>query len=116
MALELSQIDHEITLKQAIEMTTLYRDNISVILDPVFKGKEILPLNETFNRAAIQSLLDQTDCQGIRIYYSMDPSLKIHAILVGVNSKNADILPSTSPSTASMTTLANTGDGFGGII
>jgi hypothetical protein len=87
--------DHKITLQRAIEMTRLYRENKDKILVPDVLGKHILSISETFNREAIDRLLAQPKCAGLRIYYSMDESLKLHAILVGVDENNRDILPSS---------------------
>lgn len=82
-----------ITLSKAIEMTTLYRQQKDNILAPPFKGQNILCISETFDREAFDALLAEDDCTFIRIYYGMSEDLKIHAIGVGVNSKNEDILP-----------------------
>lgn len=84
---------HFISLQQGIDMTTLYRKEKESILLPEFRDKKILANCETFNREAIDYLLAEKDCAGIRIYYGMDPELKVHAILVGVNSANEDLLP-----------------------
>lgn len=88
--------DHFISLQHAAEMTTRYRQNKEEILAPAYQAQNILPNSETFNRAAIEKLLSGKDCAAIRIYYGMDESLKSHAILVGVNEMNEDILPSFS--------------------
>jgi hypothetical protein len=90
--------DHKISLKRSIEMTSLYRKNKEKILLPDVLGKNILPISETFNREAIDRLLAQPNCAGLRIYYSMDESLKLHAIIVGVDEANKDILPSSTES------------------
>lgn len=87
---------HFIPLQKAVEMTTLYRQHNENILAPEYRKQNILPRSETFNRHAIEKLLAETNCAGIRIYYGMDASLKIHAILVAVNDSNEDILPAQS--------------------
>jgi hypothetical protein len=88
--------DHIISLQKAVEMTTRYRQDKETILAAEYKSQNILPLSETFNRTAIEKLLSETNCAGIRIYYGMDENLKSHAILVGVNASNEDILPSSA--------------------
>ncbi|MGN6340472.1 MAG: hypothetical protein ACTHML_05895 [Ginsengibacter sp.] len=85
--------DHHIPLQIAEQMTDRYRANYESILAPEYRGKNLLARNETFNRAAIEQLLSIKDCAGMRIYYGMDDSLQCHAILVGVNESNEDILP-----------------------
>ena len=84
--------DNFITLQEAITMTHMYRGNNEKILNPIYQGKMVLPLSETFNREAFDALLGQANCQGIRLYYGMDDKMKIHMIAVGVNEQNEDIL------------------------
>lgn len=86
-------MSHQITLQRAVEMTTRYRQEKEQILADPYKGQNILCICETFTRGDIDLVLAQADCVGLRIYYGMDLELKIHAIIVGVNSKNEDILP-----------------------
>jgi hypothetical protein len=84
--------DHKITLNSAVEMTTRYRQNRQLVLaDP--SDETLLPLSETFNKDAIQSLLNTTGAAGFRIYYGMTENKNIHAILVAVDQTGADILP-----------------------
>jgi hypothetical protein len=87
--------NHLIPLSQAIQMTTLFRQQRDMILKPVYAGKNMLPIAETFDRSAIESLLNLPDCRSIRIYHSMDQNLQLHAIIVGVDSADKDILPTT---------------------
>ncbi|MEP6749369.1 MAG: hypothetical protein ABJB86_16660 [Bacteroidota bacterium] len=82
-----------ITLAQAIEMTTTYRKEKENILTAEYRGKGILPVCETFEKASFTALLGETDCQYIRVYLAMDEDLQIRVIVVGADSKNADILP-----------------------
>lgn len=83
--------DHKISLAAAATMTKRYRDNLAVVLASGYS--QVLPLNETFSKTAVNGLLNNTGCEGLRIYYGMDESLNVHAILVGVNEENEDILP-----------------------
>jgi hypothetical protein len=83
---------HNIPLETAVEMTTRFRDNRNSILQETYQNEDILPLCETFSKSAIEDLLSQDGCDGFRIYYGMDENLKIHAILVGVNGDDEDIL------------------------
>lgn len=84
---------HIIPLATAVEMTARFRNNQNNILKPGYQNANIIPVCETFTRSAVQALLSQSGCEALRIYYGMDENLKIHAILVGVNDNNADILP-----------------------
>lgn len=98
---------HFISLDAAADMTDRYRANREAILGTSYKDQEILPLSETFNRDAFDTLLAKTGAAGLRIYYGMDETLKVHAIVVAVNEENEDILPSDS-----LTTLEGDDDVF----
>ena len=87
-----------ISLDTAVEMTTRFRSEKEAILAPAYQGRDILCNSETFNRAAIDRLLALDGCEGLRIYYGMDESLQVHAILAGVTEGNEDILPSAGAS------------------
>jgi hypothetical protein len=84
---------HFISLQQAIEMTSLYRAEKENILAPKFRDQGILPICETFDRNAFDSLLAESDCIRIRTYFCMDTNLNVKLVIVGVNSNNEDILP-----------------------
>ena len=84
---------HRISLDAAIKMTTLYRAQRDVILGVQWQGKDLLPLSETFDRTAFDRLLAQPGCAAVRIYYGMDETLQVRAVVVGVNAKDEDILP-----------------------
>jgi len=85
-----------ISLQDAIDMTTAYRNNREAILAEEFRDQNIIALNETFDSSAVKQLLDQKDCGKVRIYFGMDGDKKIHVIMVGVNSKDEDMLPDGS--------------------
>ncbi len=86
---------HFISLQEAVAMTTRYRQHRNSILAAQHQGQNILPLSETFDRAALDALLAKPGCSAIRIYYGMDETLQLHAIMVAVDTENADILPAT---------------------
>lgn len=89
-------MNNTISLEQAVAMTTLFRSQKENILQPVHQGKNILPRCESFDRAAFDKVLSQPGCTGIRIYFGMTKDLQVRTILVGVNSKNEDMLPMSS--------------------
>jgi hypothetical protein len=84
---------HSISLEQAAEMTSRFRSNRNTILSEEYRDGDIIANCETFDREAIEDVIEQEGCTRFRIYYGMDEELKIHAILVGVNDNDADILP-----------------------
>lgn len=83
-----------ITLEQAKDMTELYRAEKENILADEYKEQNILARCETFDKSQFTDILNQEACAAIRIYYGMDANLKVHAIIVGVDDNNADLLPS----------------------
>ena len=91
-------MSHSISLDQAITMTQTFRDYRETLLAADYKGRDTLALSETFSKEAILALLVNPLCKSIRIYYGMDSDKKVHAILVGVDASDADILPATSTS------------------
>jgi hypothetical protein len=86
--------NHEISLNDAVAMTDTYRANCEGILDSNYQSQNVLPLSETFELDQIKTLWENNpDAKYLRIYYGMDESYRIHAILVAANDENADILP-----------------------
>lgn len=83
---------HFISLQQAVDLTTRFRNEKENILVTNLRNQGILPICETFERSVFDDLLAQTDCQAIRIYFSMDSSLKTKLVVVGVNNAKEDIL------------------------
>ena len=93
--------NHLISLEAAAEMTASYRRDMNTILAEPFREQGILAVSETFVRAAFDTLLSETGCAAVRIYYGMSADLKVHAVVVGVNTNNEDILPSPANALAS---------------
>ncbi|MBA4168434.1 MAG: hypothetical protein H0X41_12980 [Chitinophagaceae bacterium] len=85
---------HSITLQEAINMTKMYRDNKDTIVKPEYTN--LLPLSETFDKAAFEELTSETGCTSIRCYLGMDENLVVRLIFVGVTDKDEDILPPTA--------------------
>ncbi|MCW3075126.1 MAG: hypothetical protein JWP69_2195 [Flaviaesturariibacter sp.] len=95
-------MNHFISLSEASTMTALYRSEREAILNPAYQGQNVLPLSETFDRAAFDTVLAQEGCTALRIYYGMDEDSKVHGIIVGVNALNEDMV--TVPSSLSAET------------
>jgi len=93
-----------ISLQEAIEMTTRYRQNKAAVIDPVYSGNDILSVCDTFNKAAIETLLAKPECTAIRLYYGMNADLQVRPILVAVNKDDEDMLP---PGTVDITITGN---------
>jgi hypothetical protein len=106
----LKDLSHAIPLDEAAAMTKRYRDHRNSMLKPEFENRDILAICETFNKAPVQALIADPVCVGLRIYYGMDENLLCHAILVGVNDKGEDILPSADSASVSS---SGTDDGEG---
>lgn len=89
-------------------MTARFRENQNSSLIPELRNQGILPICETFDRAAFDVLLGEPGCASIRTYLGMDPDLKIRLITVAVNDQDEDILPVSTKALAK-----NEGDGDG---
>lgn len=82
-----------ISLTTAETMTGSYRTNRESILASTYQHQDILALNETFERTHIDALLAQQGCEKLRVYYGMNEDLQVHAIFVGVDNDDNDMLP-----------------------
>lgn len=87
-------MNNVITLQQAIDMTTLFRNQAGIIAP-----KLPIPRSETYDRAAIDQILAQPGCVKIRIYAGLNKGLQYRSIIVGVNDKDEDMLPTATTST-----------------
>ena len=96
---DLPNLNHNISLQQAIEMTSRYRKEKGVILRPEV-DKNVLPICESFNKTAFEELSRQPGCVGIRCYFGMDEKNNIKVLFVGVNDKDEDMLPPAGPQLA----------------
>lgn len=85
-----------ISLQQAIDMTTRYRNNMNTVIDPIYSGRNILCICDTLNKAAIAALVNKPECAAIRLYYGMNADLQVCPIIVAVDQNNEDILPPIS--------------------
>ncbi len=86
-------MSHQISLKEAIQLTSNYRENKEVILEPQFRSSNVLPFSETFEKSDFEDLLKDKDCVKIRAYFGMNDKKEVCLVFVGVNEKDQDILP-----------------------
>jgi len=96
-------MSHFIPLTEAAEMTAVYRNHRETILRDEYRNQALLPLSETFDRAAFDSLLAKSGCTALRVYYGMKEDLKVHAVIVGVDAEGKDMLPSSLAATGGST-------------
>src|SRR5690349_16834536 len=92
---ELKHTNHEISLEEAIELTTRFRSNIQAILKPEYAAIGILPICETFRKSVFEILAAQPGCVAIRTYLGMDTENLVRLVFVGVDDDNNDILANT---------------------
>ena len=85
---------HFISLETAKRLTKKYREQKEKILGDEFKEKKVFPICETFERAAFDKVLARPGCKSLRIYFGMDEENLVRAVIVGVNEKDQDMLPS----------------------
>ncbi len=74
--------NHEITLQEAITMTHAYQNA------PQFAGQTKAGL---ISASAVQDLLNQTGCVGVRIYFALNTNNSLTTVLVGTNNLNEDM-------------------------
>jgi hypothetical protein len=94
--------NHEISLENAIEMTTRYRAD----------RPANFPICESFEKEAILGLLNTTGCEAFRIYYGMKENNEVDAILVAVDATGQDILPLAEAATGSVDDPVILEDGY----
>ncbi|HLK96341.1 MAG TPA: hypothetical protein VK364_01105 [Hymenobacter sp.] len=77
------QEHHDVTLNDAAAMTKRYRD---ASINPIKGG--------FFGRDAIEAILAQTDCVGMRFYFALDDAQepKMTVVLVGTKANEDDIV------------------------
>jgi len=73
--------DHSISLSDAAAMTKSYRNSA---------GSGAI-IGAYYGKAAINTILAQTGCVGIRIYYAIDSSGTKQMVIVGVDSSENDL-------------------------
>jgi hypothetical protein len=74
--------NHDIRLEDAAELTKRFRDNLPVIDDTIA---------EYFGKSALQELLDQSGCIGIRVYYGIDVNNTKRLVITGVDNNGDDL-------------------------
>lgn len=91
--------NQHISLPEAVTLTTSYRNN---------RPADFF-ISETFDAANVQQILVQPDCQYLRIYLGRKADQSVVAVLVGADSQQADILPSSEavPAEAAVADNAN---------
>ncbi len=72
--------NHDITLKEAAEWTANYREQNVGAIKAHFFGAD-----------AIQAILNQPNCVGIRIYYALDTEGAKQLIVVGADARENDL-------------------------
>src|SRR6187551_3716740 len=92
----MSTLNHSVSQDKVKKLTSHYEKKKDSILKKKFHGKAILPTSETFDRAALDQLLSQDGCVGIRIYFGMDEESNVKLVVVGVDEKNHDMVGSNS--------------------
>ena len=83
-----------VSLQTARDMATAYRSQKENMLKTNLQNQGILPICETFGRAAFDTILSDSAVQKIRIYLCLGTDNKVRIMAVGVNANNEDMLPS----------------------
>ena len=94
-ASNLNSINHSIPWQTAVAMVNNYNAIKPGILDGSYQSAPNTLLDyETFNLTAIQDVMNQTGCAGVRIYMGIDSSNEIRCIIVGVDAAGNDVIKS----------------------
>ncbi|RYE22428.1 MAG: hypothetical protein EOP51_13280 [Sphingobacteriales bacterium] len=88
----LNEINHVITVDQGSAMVNDFMANQDSLLAPEYRGRGTLPVYETFNLKAIDSIICQKNTVGFRVYLSMDKQKKVRFVLVGVDGDGKDYI------------------------
>ena len=83
-----------ITLDRARQLTGKYRRERARILP------ERLPICETFDAGPFLTVLNKPGCVGLRIYFGMDDTYNVRAVIVGVNANDKDMITIPPPITS----------------
>ncbi|HUQ67604.1 MAG TPA: hypothetical protein VM101_15685 [Flavitalea sp.] len=97
---DLYEINHSISLKEAVKMTSRYRAEVQLMLQPEYAGA--LPISQTFQKSIFAELAAAAGCVAIRSYYGMDENNNVCLIFVGVDENNNDILAGVNQEAASI--------------
>lgn len=84
--------NHLIPVTDAATLISNFGSQKESMLATNFQANATLPVCETFDRAAFDIILGDTDCTGVRIYLGMDDSSKVRLVVVGVNSSDEDLV------------------------
>lgn len=88
----MSQNPHIISQQEATIMIERFAENKKAILDGDFKGQDILPDCESFNREAVEALLASVpNYAGLRIYLGMDDHNNVRFVLKLKDDHEADV-------------------------
>lgn len=90
-------MQNQITLQEAIDLTTTFRNCKEKILSAPYQNTHILCNSETFSGDAVRDLLNQEGCVDFRIYLGMnEEKTEVKLILVGVNPDGGDMVSDSS--------------------
>ncbi len=87
-------MSHQITLKQAIELTTTYQKEKNQILKAEYANTNMLPVSETFHKSAFEELINQPGCVKIKsLFWHGFRIRKCDLVFVGEDKNDEDLLP-----------------------
>ena len=99
-----------ISLEKAKPFVAKFKDNKKKIVKDEYKDKDLLPVCETFGRAAFDKVLAIPQCVGVRVYFGMNDDMKMNIVIVGVDAENKDILTWPTETIAEATMMTKTSD------
>ncbi len=100
----LNAINHHITLEEGASMISNFGAVRETLLASTAGGGASLPVYETFNLKAIDSLLCQPNVVGFRVYLAMDNQNQVRFVLTGVDGEGRDVIQRKQENPAHMAT------------
>jgi hypothetical protein len=100
----LNAINHHITLEEGASMIGNFGAVRETLLAGTTGGGASLPVYETFNLKAIDSLLCQPNVVGFRVYLAMDNQNQVRFVLTGVDGEGRDVIQRKQENPAHMAT------------
>jgi hypothetical protein len=90
----LNATQHQISKDKALAMLKTYdRNRDSLLRGRWANDTLVMPISETFNMNAVDSLVNQPGIAGLRAYLAMDPATRqIRMIFVGVDKDGKDVV------------------------
>lgn len=83
--------NHDVTINYANTLITNFESNVENIINGDYSESNPLYNSQSFNKDALQRVLDLEGCIGIRFYNGFDTNNKIVLVATGIDSEGNDL-------------------------